>query len=80
MPDIKFICAFGDAGIAWRTGVRLVCRYPTWVQSCLSRPQKGKNVLLAGLIGGTIKFLVGFGVVIGLVVAFVLMKLFKGRS
>ena len=35
---------------------------------------------LAGVITGTIKLLIGIGVVIGLIVAFLLVKLFGGKS
>ena len=34
---------------------------------------------LAGIITGTIKFLIGFGIIIGLVIAFLLVKLFGSR-
>ena len=35
---------------------------------------------LAGIITGTIKLFIGIGVVIGLVVALLLVKLFGGKS
>jgi hypothetical protein len=41
---------------------------------------KGSQVELAGVITGTIKLLIGIGVVIGLIVAFLLVKLFGSRS
>ena len=34
---------------------------------------------LAGVITGTIKFLIGLGIVIGLVIAFLVVKLVGGR-
>jgi hypothetical protein len=37
-------------------------------------------VELAGVITGTIKLLIGIGVVIGLIVALLLVKVFGGRS
>lgn len=42
--------------------------------------RKGSQVELAGVITGTIKLLIGIGVVIGLIIAFLLVKLFGGRS
>jgi hypothetical protein len=41
---------------------------------------KGSPLELAGVITGTIKLLIGIGVVIGLIIAFLLVKLFGGRS
>ena len=41
---------------------------------------KGNQVELAGIITGTIKLLIGVGVIIGLVIALLLVKLFGGRS
>ncbi len=41
---------------------------------------KGNQVELAGIITGTIKLLIGIGVIIGLVIALLLVKLFGGRS
>ena len=41
---------------------------------------KGGQVELAGIITGTIKLLIGIGVVIGLVVALLLVKLFGSKS
>jgi uncharacterized protein YqgC (DUF456 family) len=41
---------------------------------------KGSQVELAGVITGTIKLLIGIGVVIGLIIAFLLVKLFGSRS
>jgi hypothetical protein len=39
---------------------------------------KGNQVELAGIITGTIKLLIGIGVIIGLVIALLLVKLFGG--
>ena len=41
---------------------------------------KGSQLELAGIITGTIKLLIGIGVIIGLVIALLLVKLFGGRS
>jgi hypothetical protein len=41
---------------------------------------RGSQLELAGIITGTIKLLIGIGVVIGLIVALLLVKLFGGRS
>ena len=42
--------------------------------------RKGSQVELAGVITGTIKLLIGIGVVIGLIIAFLLVKLFGSKS
>ncbi|HWD72073.1 MAG TPA: hypothetical protein VG779_06040, partial [Actinomycetota bacterium] len=39
---------------------------------------KGNQVELAGIITGTIKLLIGIGVIIGLVIALLLVRLFGG--
>jgi hypothetical protein len=43
------------------------------------REWKGTTVELAGVITGTIKFLIGLGIVIGLVIAFLVVKLVGRR-
>ena len=47
---------------------------------CRAIEGKGNQVELAGIITGTIKLLIGIGVIIGLVIALLLVKLFGGRS
>ncbi|HSX07273.1 MAG TPA: hypothetical protein VLG11_00050 [Candidatus Saccharimonadales bacterium] len=38
------------------------------------------HIFFAGIILGTIKFLIGLGVVIGLIIAFILYKIFGGKK
>lgn len=38
------------------------------------------HIFFAGIILGTIKFLIGLGVVAGLIIAFILYKIFGGKK
>lgn len=38
------------------------------------------HLYFAGIILGTVKFLIGLGIVVGLVIAFILFKIFGGKK